>query len=158
MTLTGTNSYVVDCGRGEALVIDPGPVDDRHVDDLLAAAASRNLRISTIALTHGHPDHAPGAVALAARTGARVLAHPHSEAQHDGDLPLEGELTVGDLALRVIDAPGHTFEHVIFYEPSEAALYRLLQERLPGTTMISIGHRSTLEAFQRELESIARVM
>jgi vitamin B12/bleomycin/antimicrobial peptide transport system ATP-binding/permease protein len=32
-------------------------------------------------------------------------------------------------------------------EASEAALYKLLQERLPGTTIISIGHRSTLSAF-----------
>jgi putative ATP-binding cassette transporter len=37
-------------------------------------------------------------------------------------------------------------------EPSEAALYRLLVDRLPGTTVVSIGHRSTLEAFhQREV-------
>jgi vitamin B12/bleomycin/antimicrobial peptide transport system ATP-binding/permease protein len=34
-------------------------------------------------------------------------------------------------------------------EPAEAMLYRLLQERLPGTTIISIGHRSTLAAFHR---------
>jgi vitamin B12/bleomycin/antimicrobial peptide transport system ATP-binding/permease protein len=26
-------------------------------------------------------------------------------------------------------------------------LYRLLKERLPGTTIVSIGHRSTLGAF-----------
>jgi putative ATP-binding cassette transporter len=32
-------------------------------------------------------------------------------------------------------------------EAAEAALYRLLQERLKGTTIISIGHRSTLRAF-----------
>ncbi len=32
-------------------------------------------------------------------------------------------------------------------EPSEARLYRLLQERLPTTTIISIGHRSTLRDF-----------
>jgi putative ATP-binding cassette transporter len=32
-------------------------------------------------------------------------------------------------------------------EASEAALYRLLQERLKGATIISIGHRSTLGAF-----------
>jgi putative ATP-binding cassette transporter len=31
-------------------------------------------------------------------------------------------------------------------EASEAALYRLLQEKLPATTIVSIGHRSTLEA------------
>ena len=34
-------------------------------------------------------------------------------------------------------------------EAAEAALYRLLQERLKGTTIISIGHRSTLGAFHR---------
>src|SRR5215472_11911500 len=97
MTLTGTNSYVLDCGRGEALVIDPGPLDARHVDDLVAAASSHDLRITTIALTHGHPDHAPAAVPLAARTGARIFAHPHSEAAHDDVLPLEGDFVVGDL-------------------------------------------------------------
>jgi len=32
-------------------------------------------------------------------------------------------------------------------EPAEAALYQLLHERLPGAAIISIGHRSTLEAF-----------
>jgi putative ATP-binding cassette transporter len=34
-------------------------------------------------------------------------------------------------------------------EASEAALYRLLQERLPAATIVSIGHRSTLTAFHR---------
>ena len=34
-------------------------------------------------------------------------------------------------------------------EPAEAMLYRLLQERLPATAIISIGHRSTLAAFHR---------
>jgi putative ATP-binding cassette transporter len=34
-------------------------------------------------------------------------------------------------------------------EPAEAMLYRLLQDRLKGTAIISIGHRSTLGAFHR---------
>jgi putative ATP-binding cassette transporter len=34
-------------------------------------------------------------------------------------------------------------------EPSEAALYRLLTQRLAGATIVSIGHRSTLAAFHR---------
>jgi vitamin B12/bleomycin/antimicrobial peptide transport system ATP-binding/permease protein len=38
-------------------------------------------------------------------------------------------------------------------EPAESALYRLLQHKLPDTTIVSIGHRATLEAFhQRKLE------
>jgi vitamin B12/bleomycin/antimicrobial peptide transport system ATP-binding/permease protein len=34
-------------------------------------------------------------------------------------------------------------------EPSEAALYRLLEQRLPQATVVSIGHRATLAAFHR---------
>jgi len=34
-------------------------------------------------------------------------------------------------------------------EAAEAALYRLLQQRLPQATIVSIGHRSTLAAFHR---------
>ncbi len=41
-------------------------------------------------------------------------------------------------------------------EPSEAALYQLLKERLPATTMVSIGHRSTLDAFHQRDVTLAR--
>ncbi|MHB1950905.1 MAG: ABC transporter ATP-binding protein/permease [Acidiferrobacteraceae bacterium] len=38
-------------------------------------------------------------------------------------------------------------------EPAEAALYRLIRQELPGSTVISVGHRSTLMAFhQRRVE------
>jgi putative ATP-binding cassette transporter len=35
-------------------------------------------------------------------------------------------------------------------EPSETALYRLIAEKLPATTVVSIGHRNTLEAFHQD--------
>jgi len=41
-------------------------------------------------------------------------------------------------------------------EASEATLYRLLQERLPGATIVSIGHRSTLGAFHRRRVGFVR--
>jgi putative ATP-binding cassette transporter len=41
-------------------------------------------------------------------------------------------------------------------EPSELALYRLLQERLPATTIVSIGHRTTLQAFHRRNVTLVR--
>jgi putative ATP-binding cassette transporter len=34
-------------------------------------------------------------------------------------------------------------------EASEAALYKLIEKKLPATTIVSIGHRSTLEAFHQ---------
>jgi putative ATP-binding cassette transporter len=41
-------------------------------------------------------------------------------------------------------------------EAAEAMLYRLLQERLPAATIISIGHRSTLGAFHRRRVAFVR--
>ncbi|OCK62230.1 ABC transporter ATP-binding protein/permease [Bradyrhizobium sp. LMTR 3] len=41
-------------------------------------------------------------------------------------------------------------------EPSEAALYRLLDAKLPATTIISIGHRSTLDDFHDRNVVLAR--
>jgi putative ATP-binding cassette transporter len=41
-------------------------------------------------------------------------------------------------------------------EPSEAALYHLLTDKLPATTIVSIGHRSTLEAFHQRGVTLTR--
>jgi glyoxylase-like metal-dependent hydrolase (beta-lactamase superfamily II) len=154
MTLSGTNSYLVDCGGGEALVIDPGPSIDRHVDALIDAAQSRALTIRAIAVTHWHPDHAPASAALAAATGACVYAHPASSVKHDRDLPLEGDLQVGETTLRTIDAPGHTFDHVVFYLPAERALFTgdvILGE---GTVVIA-PPGGAMRPYQRTLQRLA---
>jgi len=41
-------------------------------------------------------------------------------------------------------------------EPAEAALYRLLHERLKNATIVSIGHRATLAAFHRRRIALSR--
>jgi glyoxylase-like metal-dependent hydrolase (beta-lactamase superfamily II) len=163
MTLTGTNSYVIDAGAGEAVVIDPGPMIERHLDALITNAEERGLRITTIAITHGHPDHAPAAAPLKQRTGATVWAHPNSAVPHDRPFELEGDLRAGDLAVRVIDAPGHTFEHVVFYEPSEGALFTGDVILGKGTVVIAPPggamrqYQRTLERLRDEFGDAARI-
>ncbi|KJC58279.1 ABC transporter ATP-binding protein [Bradyrhizobium sp. LTSPM299] len=41
-------------------------------------------------------------------------------------------------------------------EPSEAALYALIADKLPATTVVSIGHRSTLKAFHQRNVALVR--
>jgi putative ATP-binding cassette transporter len=41
-------------------------------------------------------------------------------------------------------------------EASEEALYRLLEKKLPAATIVSIGHRSTLEAFHQRKVALSR--
>jgi glyoxylase-like metal-dependent hydrolase (beta-lactamase superfamily II) len=123
MTLSGTNSYLVDCGGGAALVIDPGPAIAHHVDTLLDRAGSLGLAVRAIAVTHGHPDHAPAARLLAEATRAPVYGHPAAAFAHDRHFELDADLRVADVTFRVIDAPGHTFDHVVLYLPPERALF-----------------------------------
>jgi len=154
MTLTGTNSYVLDCGDGTALVIDPGPAIDRHVRALIETAETQHLRIARIALTHGHPDHALAAPLLAAATGAAIYAHPRSKVARDADLPLEAEFAAGRLALHVVDAPGHTFDHVIFYLPAERALFTGDTILGDGTTVIA-PPGGAMRPYQQTLQRLA---
>ena len=56
------------------------------------------------------------------------------------------------LARALLHAPQYLFldeATASLDEASEAALYRLIEAKLPGTTVVSIGHRSTLEAFHQ---------
>ena len=123
MTLTGTNSYLIDCGNGQAICIDPGPPLQRHVHALLDRAREMECSIVLIALTHTHPDHAPAAPMLAQETGAPIAAHaqtefPHTRNLHDGDV-----LQIGEATITVVESPGHTFDHLVFYEQREGALF-----------------------------------
>jgi glyoxylase-like metal-dependent hydrolase (beta-lactamase superfamily II) len=123
MTLDGTNGYVVQVGPRTLLAIDPGPVDDAQRDAFLAAARERDATYAAILVTHGHPDHAPGAAPLGAATGAPVWAHaaarfPHDRALADGEL-----LAFEETALTVVDAPGHARDHLVFHLEDEGALF-----------------------------------
>jgi putative ATP-binding cassette transporter len=56
------------------------------------------------------------------------------------------------LARAILHAPDFLFldeATASLDEPAEATLYKLLYERLPHTTVVTIGHRSTLAAFHR---------
>ncbi|WP_311197872.1 MBL fold metallo-hydrolase [Ornithinimicrobium sp. INDO-MA30-4] len=59
MTLDGTNTWILqDPGSNEAIVIDPGPLQEGHLQDVLSVIAERDARVGLIVLTHGHWDHA----------------------------------------------------------------------------------------------------
>lgn len=81
MTYRGTNTYLL--GAGEVAVIDPGPGLPAHLDAILAALGPGE-RIARIFVTHSHRDHSELAPALAAATGAPILAFGDSLAGRSG--------------------------------------------------------------------------
>jgi glyoxylase-like metal-dependent hydrolase (beta-lactamase superfamily II) len=80
-TYHGTGTYIVggdSAGRGDVVVIDPGPRLDAHRDAL--AAALHGATVRAILITHCHADHSPLAAWLAAETGASTFAFgPHGD-------------------------------------------------------------------------------
>src|SRR5882672_2777599 len=84
--------------------------------------------------------------------GMPQLASKLDEVAHWNRMLSLGEQQRLGLARALLHAPQYLFldeATASLDEPSEAALYRLLEGKLPATTIVSIGHRSTLEAFHQ---------
>src|SRR6185437_5383655 len=82
--------------------------------------------------------------------GLPQLASRLDEEEHWNRMLSLGEQQRLGIARALLQAPQFLFldeATASLDEASEAALYRLLQERLPDTTVVSIGHRATLSAF-----------
>ena len=101
--------------------------------------------------TRGSFDNASIAEALAA-VGLPQLVTRLDEQAHWNRMLSQGEQQRLAIARALLQAPDYLFldeATAALDERSEAALYRLLLERLKGATIVSIGHRSTLNAFHR---------
>jgi len=129
-TFKGTMSYIV--GRGRVAIIDPGPLDERHIAALLDAV--RGETVTHIFVTHTHHDHSPAVPRIKAATGAMVLAEgPHRPARplHVGEAPRldasndtdfrpdralhNGEVIAGPgWTIEAVATPGHTANHMAF--------------------------------------------
>jgi vitamin B12/bleomycin/antimicrobial peptide transport system ATP-binding/permease protein len=117
----------------------------------LAAAVSYPARLGTF-------DDAQIAEVLTAVGLPEWADRLHEEAHWNRMLSL-GEQQRLAIARVILQAPDFLFldeATASLDEPAEASLYRLLHERLKGTTIVSIGHRSTLGAFHRRRVEVVR--
>jgi glyoxylase-like metal-dependent hydrolase (beta-lactamase superfamily II) len=133
MTLDGTNTWIVSEPDSElAVVIDPGPLDDVHLEHVVAVAEAAGKRVALTLLTHGHPDHAEGAGRFAELTRTDVRALDPDLRLGDEGLAGGDVVTVGGLELRVVAAPGHTADSLCFHLPADRAV-------LTGDTVLGRG-------------------
>lgn len=154
MTLTGTNTYLIYDGP-RAIAIDPGPKIEAHIDAIVATAARRGATIEAIAVTHGHPDHAPGAAALRAWTKAPVYGHRDATFPIDVAIGEGDRIVTGALVLDVLDAPGHARDHVVFSLVAEGALFTGDVVIGAGTVVIAPPH-GDMRAYQATLARLRR--
>jgi hydroxyacylglutathione hydrolase len=94
---------------GEALVLDP----QRQVDDYLATARARGMRIRYGIDSHGHNDYLSGLSELTERQRLTVLGSAHAELGYEHRPVRDGEvIEMGEVGIEVLHTPGHTPEHV----------------------------------------------
>jgi putative ATP-binding cassette transporter len=88
----------------------------------------------------------------------QLAVRVHEEAHWNRMLSLGEQQRLG-LARALLIQPDYLFldeATASLDEDSEAALYRLLEQKLASTTIVSIGHRSTLEAFHQRNVKLTR--
>ena len=171
VTAFGQNCCLLfDAGDKNGVVVDPGG----DVDRILAAVAKAGITVEAIWLTHGHLDHAGGAMALKERLG--VLIHgPHEgdrsiletieqqaamfgagggfrNAYPDRWLADGDEVGFGRHAFEVLHCPGHSPGHVVFFHRPARFLHAgdVLFRGSIGRTDLRGGDHATLIRSIRE--------
>lgn len=107
----GHNSYVLGCGDGLAVVIDPR----RDVDEYLRLARNNDLSIAYVLETHRQEDFEFGSRALAQLTGAKIVGGRDERfGEIDVKLGDDEALKVGATRIVALETPGHTPESISY--------------------------------------------
>lgn len=111
-------------------------IDAPEAGPILDALAGKGWTLSDILVTHHHADHTQGIAGLKARfPDARVVA-PAKEAGRIGGIDeavAEGDtVSVGKLRAKVLETPGHTAGHIVYWFEDEAILFA-------GDTLFPLG-------------------
>lgn len=150
-----------------AWVVDPG-----DAVPVIAALNECQFALEGILITHHHHDHSGGVLDLIRQwPNLRVVASHKSTLSFVTEPVAQGAMLMcGTHRLNVLEIPGHTIDHIAFYntelvfcgdtlfsagcgrvfEGSPAEMYQSLQKLrdLPGTTEIYCGHEYTLANLQ----------
>lgn len=142
--LEGTNTWVIRAGEdSKAIVVDPGPEDEGHLNVTNANCGE----VALILLTHRHDDHAAGAHRFRQLTGAPVRAFDKTYCSSGEEALVDGEIISVDGVtpqVEVVHTPGHTGDSVCFFvwsgEPGKSTLEGILTgDTIAGrhTTLLS---------------------
>lgn len=159
MTLDGTNTWVLgDVAHHAPIVVDPGPLDEDHLQRVLAACGGR---IAAIWITHRHHDHTDGAARLAALADCPVLAaDPAFASDKDSRLVDRFHTSLGELSVHVIATPGHTTDSMsllIIGQHSPALLITGDMVLGRGTTVITYPD-GDLAAYLESVDTMIRIV
>jgi glyoxylase-like metal-dependent hydrolase (beta-lactamase superfamily II) len=162
LTATGNHTYLLS-GDGAALLIDAGTGEPRYLSAVAEALAAARSRLTRVLVTHAHPDHASGAPALRdAHPGVLFMKMPWPGEDERYAMPwiaIAGgdEFQVGGTVVRAIHTPGHSPDHLAFWEPASRTCFcgdLVIQN---SSVMIHASRGGDLEAYLESLERLRRL-
>ena len=159
MSGPGTNTYLMEDHEGLA-VLDPGPADSRHVDNILRASATIGRPLTRVLVTHTHRDHSPAVAMLRPHCtgdviGPAVLDDPLQDDSWSPDRVLnDGDrIELGRLSLRVIATPGHVSNHLCYLELQSGLLFSG-DHLINGSTVVIAPPAGSMSAYLRSLQRL----
>jgi glyoxylase-like metal-dependent hydrolase (beta-lactamase superfamily II) len=136
---TGNNTWLL-LGRAPALV-DAGTGQPEHVDAV--AEALGGAALARVLITHWHPDHVRGLPALRERWKNLVVVEAPGP-----------PVPAGDGVLEIIPTPGHSPDHLCFYDREAGDVYCGDLARRGGTIVIPARKGGDLRAYLASLQRI----
>ena len=155
-TGTGNNTYLIT--GSEPALIDAGIGHPKHLAAVRDALAGHAL--TRVLVTHGHPDHAAGASHLAKTwPGSSFAKMPWSDVDNQFAVPwvalADGDqIFVGDGYVRVIHTPGHSPDHICFFDEETRTLFSGDLLIKGASVVIPVSRGGSLTAYLRSLELI----
>jgi len=130
MTGEGNHTYLVVSDDGAAVLVDAGVGDPRHLAELAERLREGQAALRDVIVTHGHPDHAEGAAAIArAYPDATFWKYPWPE--QDGRFDVRWHRVAdGDVMpvgahdrLTILHTPGHSPDHVAIWDEASRTAF-----------------------------------
>ncbi len=135
--------YVFESGDALA-VVDPG-----EAAPVIKYLEQRGQNPTHILITHHHWDHVNGVAELVQKYGCAVYG-PKAEASKIPNISKSfkgGDVfKLGSEEIHVIDTPGHTLGHIVFYLPKREAVFA-------GDTLFSMGCGRVFEGTMEQMFS-----
>src|SRR5436190_178938 len=136
---SGNNTWLLP-GREPALV-DAGVGNPEHVEAL--ARVLDGALLVRVLITHWHPDHVKGLPALRDRCSGLIVVEAAGE-----------PVPAGDGQLEILPTPGHSPDHLCFFDRESRDLYCGDLARKGGTIVIPARKGGDLRAYLASLQLV----